>query len=124
MDIVTFFWKVIETMIPPVSADDKIQWMYRLRLTIVACAAFCGFIGLTVASFGITPWFDGFARTSALNSLSEEVLDNELLNLREHHCVAATWETKELYWVHIEHLTHEYRKITGREYLLAPCDAL
>src|ERR1035441_4916560 len=93
--IVPWIWKA---MIPPTTATDQEQYWHRVRVSVVACTAFCGLICSQILNYGITPWFDGFAKQSDVRYLRVHQLDDDLLALRIAQCTALSGgKTKEEY---------------------------
>ncbi len=62
--LITFINAIMESVIPPNSADPRIQRMYRVRLTLVACVGFMWSLAFTALAMGTAPKiFPGFARS-------------------------------------------------------------
>jgi hypothetical protein len=103
------------------SADPDVQYLYRLRVALVACTAFIGLFASTLISYGLTPWFDGFARASDLRYVRIHLLDNDLLSLRISDCHAATPEARQEYYRRIVIMKGEYFALMQRDYQLPDC---
>ena len=119
--IVAFIWKA---MIPPTTATDQEQYWHRVRVALVACAAFCGLILSQIMNYGVTPWFDGFAKQSEVRYVRVHLLDEELLSLRIFQCTAKSGMDKQEYLRRIQILEDEYLSVERTEYHLPPCSDL
>lgn len=65
---------VLKAIIPPPEADPRAHYLYRLRVTLVACAAFCLVCFAYPAALGRFPWlFSGFATKTDFVALKGEV---------------------------------------------------
>ena len=111
-------------MVPPMNAPDQEQYWYRIRLALVACTAFCGLILSQIVNYGLTPWFDGFAKSADVRYIRVHLLDEELLSLRIYNCTATTRDAKQEYLRRIQILEDEYLSIERIEYHLPPCSDL
>lgn len=112
------FWKDI---VPSMSASPEAQYMYRLRVTLVACTAFLGLLASTAIAYGLFPWFDGFARQSDVRYMRVHMLDDSLLELRINNCRATTTEARQEYYRRITVLKDEYFTLTHSDYQLPAC---
>jgi hypothetical protein len=119
--IVALIWKA---MIPPTTATDQEQYWHRVRVALVACAAFCGLILSQIMNYGVTPWFDGFAKQSEVRYLRVHQLDEELLSLRIQNCTATTGAAKQEYLRRILILEEEYFNVEHIQYQEPPCSDL
>ena len=120
--IVPWIWKAL---IPPTDATDQEQYWHRVRVAIVACTAFCGLILSQIMNYGVTPWFDGFAKQSEVQYIRVHQLDEELLSLRIAQCAAvAGGKTKEEYLRRILLLEDEYYGIVHAQYREPLCSDL
>ena len=121
-EIINVIWKA---MIPPMTATDQEQYWHRVRVALVACTAFCGLILSQIMNYGVTPWFDGFAKQSEVRYLRVHQLDEELLALRIAQCTAsAGGKTKEEYLRRILLLEDEYYSIEHVQYREPLCSDL
>ena len=111
-------------MVPPMNAPDQEQYWYRIRLALVACTAFCGLIFSQLIAYGVSPWFDGFAKQSEVKYVRVHQLDEELLSLRIQQCTATSGAAKQEYTRRILILQDEYLSIERIEYHLPPCSDL
>ena len=121
LQVLTMIWKA---MVPPMNAPDQEQYWYRVRLALVACTAFCGLVLSQFMNYGITPWFDGFAKASEVKYLRVHQLDEELLSLRVQHCTATSGAAKQEYMRRIQILQDEYLSVERVEYHLPLCSDL
>ena len=120
--IVPWIWKA---MIPPTTATDQEQYWHRVRVALVACAAFCGLILSQMMNYGITPWFDGFARADDMRALRVHLLDEELLALRVAQCTAVPGGVIKKEYLHrIEIAEAEYFSIEHVQYREPLCSDL
>jgi hypothetical protein len=123
---------MLEGLIPPHTADIKVQYRYRVRLTLVACGGFLGVIFLWIASFGFAPSvFPGFARSDRLEESIKEsrrhwVFDAEtaLLELREKQCKASGSDLRQLLQDTILRRQREYFDLTGVPFSMPSCSDL
>ena len=112
-------------MVPPMTAPDEEQYWYRIRLALVACTAFLGLIFSQLIAYGVSPWFDGFAKQSEVQYIRVHQLDEELLSLRIAQCAAvAGGKTKEEYLRRILLLEDEYYSIEHVQYREPLCSDL
>jgi hypothetical protein len=112
-------WALI---IPPVDASPTIQYLYRVRVAAVACAGFMISISYAAFTYGMTPWFDGFAKTSEVRALRIHILDEQLLGLRIHHCSATNAEARQQYLRRIQIMQEEYYELVKIPYTLPGCN--
>lgn len=111
----------IEAIVPPPDADHAKQYVYRLRVTLVACTAFIGLAVFIAASMGWLPWFGGFAKADDVgrNVASEhrfwaQQIDADILQLRERQCAASSSEAKQLYWERISRDINEWQRLSDK----------
>jgi hypothetical protein len=123
--------QIARLLLPPQDHNPRKQFLYQLRVGIVVCFTFMGLVGITLAAFGVTPVFDGFAKSDDLKNVVSEIrqnrttnVDSQLLELRIKHCDAKSSEAKRLYWSKIEQLLAEYFTLTGRQYQVPACTDL
>src|ERR1039458_139684 len=103
--ILQLLWK---DMVPSISASPEVQYMHRLRVTLVACSAFLGLLASVALAYGVWPWFDGFARASDVRYIRVHMLDDSLLELRINNCRAPNPEARQEYYRRISILKDEY----------------
>ena len=106
------------------SASPEAQYMYRLRVALVACTAFLGLLASTALAYGVLPWFDGFARASDVRYIRVHMLDDSLLELRINNCRSPTMEARQEYYRRIVILKDEYFALTHIPYELPSCSDL
>jgi hypothetical protein len=126
--VVSTIWGILiviwKAMVPPMTAPDQEQYWYRIRLALVACGAFVGLICSQLVAYGVSPWFDGFAKASEVRYVRVHLLDEELLSLRIHQCTAATGAAKQEYLRRIQILEDEYLTVEHIQYQLPACSDL
>jgi hypothetical protein len=107
------------------TAPDQEQYWYRIRLALVACTAFIGLIASQLVAYGLSPWFDGFAKSADLRALRVHLLDEELLGLRIAQCTAASGGAMKQEYLHrIEIAEAEYFSIEHIQYREPNCSDL
>ena len=123
--ILEIFTMIGKGLIPPSTAPDQQQYWFLVRVAVVACTAFCGLIFSQIMNYGLTPWFDGFAKQSEVQYIRVHQLDEELLSLRIAQCAAAAGgKTKEEYLRRILLLEDEYYGIVHAQYREPLCSDL
>lgn len=115
--------KGIAFMVPPTTASHSLQYAYRVRVTVVACAGFVIAVATPLMMFGMTPWFEGFARASDVSAIRVTQIDKDILDYRRQNCDGNV-ATKQLYMEKIQWLLQEYHRITGQDYRLPQCSDL
>lgn len=112
--------------VPPVDQDSpEGQRRDRRRTRVASSVALMGVICLFTFSFGLTPFFPGFARSSDVAAIRVSQIDKDILDYRRENCIAeANAATKRLYMERIEALLQEYRRMTGTPYSLPACSDL
>ena len=116
---------ILESIIPPPDADTRAQYLYRIRVTLVACSAFLGLGVWILLSTGLLPSvFGGFARADDFHTFWAEQLNVNILDLRERQCIAQG-DTKKLYWEEISTDIAQWQTLTHRQtYPLPNCSDL
>jgi len=112
-------------LVPDESATPHKQYNWRLRMWAMTCANFFAWIAGAVIAFGwIPPVSAGFARSEDLQALAISTMSTQLLQLRKDQCKAETSEQKVLYYRLLQETLEQYRKLTGRDWPMPPCEAL
>ena len=112
-------------MVPSDNANQRQQYLWRLRVGLVLCGTFLGLISVTVLAFGFAqPAFAGFARANDVQSLAQSTISQQLLELRTKQCKAQTSEARQLYFQLMAEALQQYERLTGRTWSVPPCDSL
>ena len=122
--ILQIFLTLWKDMVPSIDATPESQYLYRLRVALVACTAFLGLLASTAIAYGVFPWFDGFARAADLRYVRVHILDESLLELRINNCRATTPAARQEYYRRIVIMKDEYFTLTRTEYQLPACSDL
>lgn len=121
-------------ILPPQDDSKKAirRWRYGVFVSLFGLLLAVAFLG--GLAFNKIPGFDGFARASAVQSVSMEVadvkiqlLDDRLLKMRERQCRAiAEGNTAAMKFAaeNMRDLRNEYREITGVEWRTPECEEL
>lgn len=100
-----------------------------VRTRIVACTAFLGLMAFIFWSTGAFPFFRGFARTDAINAVTQQLIENRaeedkdaILTLKQTECQLPKGASKAIYTSTITTRMEEYFKLTGQGFALPACD--
>ena len=119
----------VNATVPPYDADPRVVNLHRWRVTLVACSAWFGMIGIYLISMGWAPFLSsGFATKQDVGELRQTILDErastldqQLFSLRVLNCKSKSDEEKTLYLGRIRDLMQRYYDVTGRMYNLPDC---
>ena len=141
---------IIGLIVPPTRSEPGKLYLYRIRVTLVACAAFLGLMATWPLATGMMPTiFEGFARTSSVENVYDKLTRNidqlkhrinalqdaddshwanqaadSLLQLDQQRCALPAGGARQLYDQLIQDRLREYQHITGTSYPLPDCRAL
>jgi hypothetical protein len=130
-----YMWELLArfglALVPPLDADPKHVYGWRVRVAVIACMAFAIASGQLAWGQGWIPGLDGFAKVSEVQNIVKEIrtnrveiLESHLLDLRDKHCKAGSEEAKRLYWARISELLVKYQELTNRVFQLPACTDL
>jgi hypothetical protein len=115
-------------LVPPLDADPKHVYGWRIRVAVIACTAFIVAVGQMAWGQGWVPGLDGFAKVSEVQKVVTEIranrveiVESQLLELRLKHCKASSDEAKRLYWDRISSLLIRYQELTNKVFPLPAC---
>ena len=125
MNIIEMLNSAFEMLVPPPTADHQTQYIYQLRVTTVACAAFLGLIASWVLAAGLVPSvFGGFAKASTLDKVWKYQLDESIFTLRRQECQEPSGDLKATYTAMINRRMNLYDRVAGKPYPLPACSDL
>lgn len=132
MDVFSIMNNALEVIVPPGDRNPRTMFIYRVRVTVVACSAFCGLIAAVLLSLGYFPkLFAGFAREDELQVSIKDTrkhwaiqIEDSILSLRSQECSMTTGAPKQLYTATIQRRVQEYYELTGISYSIPGCGDL
>lgn len=116
---------VLKAIVPPISADPRVHYFYRLRLTLVACAAFCLVCFGYVAALGMVPSvFPGFATNTTVNLILEDSMEDSIRAKLRLRCNTKDADFRKDLSNEVNGIERQYFALTKQGYRQPTCEEL